>query len=153
MPKKQYQPDDATPEVGPLEPPAQPEPQPADVPDDLRFDTGSAATTRDSVTITIDDMPFVLSQPSDASLYLLGGQLSEGDPLAQMHATMQLINSCLDEPGRYYLRRRMLDPTVRFDDEMLGRLLGAILARWGGGIVPAPNRAERRAQARGKKRR
>ena len=136
-----------------------------DVPDELNFATeveGAEDRPVERVPIKMDGQTFYLYRPSDAVLYLMGGTLAENsDDIERINAMMQLIQVSLDSAGATYLRRKMLDRNNRFDDALLGRLVGVIMSKWAGGTMEEKfaasqaqsdqNRAQRRAAEKANK--
>lgn len=107
-----------------------------EVDDALSFSTDSGTERPvERMAIKLDDNVFYLYRPSDALLYLMGGTLAEGsDDIERINAMMQLIQVSLDNAGSVYLRRRMMDRRNDFDDALLGKIVGAIMSKWGGSL-------------------
>ena len=135
-----------------------------EVPEELRFSTETDAEERavERIPIEMDGQTFYLYRPSDAVLYLMGGTLAENsDDIERINAMMQLIQVSLDSAGAVYLRRKMLDRRNKFDDALLGRLVGVIMQKWAGGTMEEKfaaqqaaveqNRAQRRAAEKASK--
>lgn len=135
-----------------------------DVPEELQFSTEVADREDravERIPLKLDGQVFYLYRPSDAVLYLMGGTLAEGsDDIERINAMMQLIQVSLDAAGSVYLRRKMLDRRNKFDDELLGKIVGVIMRKWAGGTMEEKfaatqsaadmNRAQKRAAAKAK---
>lgn len=133
----------------------------ADIPEELQFSTDSGSRrTPESLTIAIDGMQCTLHQPSDALMILLMASFTpEADAATKLRAMLDLVNACLNEQGRFILRRMMFATDNSFDDAILGQLTAVVLQRWSDGSDNVDltvkkkrepqNRASRRQAARG----
>ncbi|QAY16773.1 tail assembly chaperone [Gordonia phage Twonlo] len=133
-----------------------------DVPEDLRFSTDTGEDREvERMAFAMDGTPFWLYRPSDAALTLYTNQLLSDNPQQRTNAMVMLVQQAVDASGLMYLQERVTDRANNFDDGLYGRVVAAVLNRWGDDTaaskfaqaekVEAMNRKQRRAAAKAKK--
>ncbi|WP_353107834.1 hypothetical protein [Gordonia sp. (in: high G+C Gram-positive bacteria)] len=131
------------------------------VPEDLSFSTDSGERRdAEKMLVSIDGVACYLYQPSDALMALLASSFAPGAELTEkISGMLNLVNASLDVNGTMLLRRAMFASDNSFDDELLGKLVAAILQKWAPSIAgnadlstekPKPSRPQRRAAAKKK---
>lgn len=133
-----------------------------DVPEELRFSTDTGEDREvERMAFAMDGTPFWLYRPSDAALTLYTNQLLSDNPQQRTNAMVMLVQQAVDASGLMYLQERVTDRANNFDDGLYGRIVAAVLNRWGDDTAAtkfaqsekaeALNRKQRRAAAKAKK--
>lgn len=133
-----------------------------DVPDDLRFSTDTGEDREvERMAFAMDGTPFWLYRPSDSALTLYTNQLLSDNPQQRTNAMVMLVQQAVDASGLMYLQERVTDRANNFDDGLYGRIVAAVMNKWGDDTaaakfaqaekVEAQNRKQRRAAAKANK--
>lgn len=130
-----------------------------DVPEELRFSTDTGEDREvERIPFAMDGMPFWLYRPSDAALTLYMNQLLSDNVQQRTNAMVMLVQQAIDAGAMMYLQDRITDRANNFDDGLYGKVVAAVLERWGEATAADKfkqaqsaqneNRAQRRAAAR-----
>lgn len=130
-----------------------------DVPEDLRFttDTGEDRDV-ERTPFALDGFAFWLERPSDAAITLYLPQIMSDDARVRSNAMAAFVQQVVDVPGMMYLQERITDKANNFEPGTYGRIIAAVMDKWGDDTARAAvakandaelqNRKQRRAAAR-----
>lgn len=122
------------------------------IPESLQFSTAGKEpkepTDDEMKVISIDGHELFAFKPERAAWGLLLGALSNSANSAdRSYAVMELVNSSFDEPSLLYIHSRLRARGDAFDQELLEKIVLALIEEW----APKMNRAARREQARARR--
>ncbi|ANA85333.1 tail assembly chaperone [Gordonia phage Phlop] len=102
-----------------------------DIPESLQFSTKDGGRKFERRSIVIDGQQFVMTQPSDYTLYLYVPKLTSPDGSERFDAMMRFLDVVLDRSASQYLLARMTDPANDFNVEIPPTIVATALDLWG----------------------
>ena len=102
-----------------------------EIPESLQFSSKDVGRKFERRAITIDGQQFVMTQPSDYTLYLYVPKLTSPDGSERFDSMMKFLDVILDRPAISYLLARMTDPANDFNVTIPPTIVATALDLWG----------------------